>query len=165
MDFGFITYTASTDAKPIPQADRTWLHVVRTGLANFGRVVITNVVLFAVLAALGIGLTWWVWFLAYLTTFSVFVRVRSMAEHACTEQSDDAFHNTRTTRADVLSRLTVAPHRVNFHLEHHLLMTVPHQNLPRMHALLRKRGAIDGHNFAPSYARVLRLVVRAPVAP
>lgn len=164
MDFGFITYTASTDAKPIPQAGRTALHVVRTGLANFGPVVLTNVVLFGVLASLGIGWTWWVWFLAYLTTFSVFVRVRSMAEHACTEQSDDAFHNTRTTHADVLSRLTVAPHRVNFHLEHHLLMTVPHQNLPQMHSLLRARGAIDGDNFAPNYTHVLRLVVRQPVA-
>jgi len=160
MDFGYIAYTASTDAKPIPQEGRTPLHVVRTGLANFGPVVVTNLALFSLLSLLGVGWTYWVWLLAYLTTFSVFVRVRSIAEHACTELSDDPFHNTRTTGADVLSRLTVAPHRVNFHLEHHLLMTVPHQNLPRMHRLLRERGAIDQDNFAPSYAYVLRRVVR-----
>ena len=34
---------------------------------------------------------------------------------------------------------------MNFHLEHHLLMTVPLYNLPRMHRLLKERGALDGH--------------------
>ena len=32
---------------------------------------------------------------------------------------------------------------MNYHLEHHLLMTVPHYHLPRMHALLRERGLLE----------------------
>jgi fatty acid desaturase len=36
-------------------------------------------------------------------------------------------------------------------------MTVPHHNLPRMHELLRQRGALEGAVLAPSYAAVIRL--------
>ncbi len=31
---------------------------------------------------------------------------------------------------------------MNYHLEHHLLMTVPHYQLPRMHRLLAERGVL-----------------------
>jgi fatty acid desaturase len=70
------------------------------------------------------------------------------------------FRNTRTTRAHVLARLTVAPHHVNYYLEHHLLPTVPHYRLPRLHALLRERGAYEDAAFAASYRQVLSLVTR-----
>ena len=45
--------------------------------------------------------------------------------------------------------------RVNYHLEHHLAMTVPHYNLPRFHALLRERGVLDDANVVQGYRRVL----------
>jgi fatty acid desaturase len=45
---------------------------------------------------------------------------------------------------------------VGFHLEHHLLMTVPHYHLPRMHRLLRERGALDDACVERGYFRVLR---------
>ena len=41
-------------------------------------------------------------------------------------------------------RLLFAPASVNYHLEHHLLMTVPHYRLPRLHAILRERGLLEG---------------------
>ena len=54
----------------------------------------------------------------------------------------DDLRNTRTTLARWWERLLIAPNRVNYHLEHHLLMTVPHYNLPRMHrAAARARRA------------------------
>jgi len=53
-------------------------------------------------------------------------------------------------------RLLVAPNRLNYHLEHHLLMTVPHHNLPRLHRLLRERGALDGACVERSYLAILR---------
>ena len=46
-------------------------------------------------------------------------------------------------------------------LEHHLMMTVPHHNLPRMHRLLCERGALDGANVVRNYAEVLRLATSA----
>jgi fatty acid desaturase len=95
--------------------------------------------------------------IANATTFSVFLRVRSIAEHAVTEASDDALRNTRTTHAGWLARLTVAPHHVNFHLEHHLLPTVPHYRLKRLHDLLWARGAGERAMHAGGYGEVLRL--------
>jgi fatty acid desaturase len=98
------------------------------------------------------------WVVADLTAFNLFVRIRSLAEHACTERTTDPYKNTRTTLAGPVARATVAPIRVNYHLEHHLLVAVPFYRLPRLHALLRERGAVPS---APSYADVLRVVSAA----
>ena len=65
-------------------------------------------------------------------------------------------HCARTTLARAWERLFVAPNRVNFHLEHHLLMTVPLYNLPRLHRLLRDRGALDGALVTRGYAPILK---------
>ena len=65
--------------------------------------------------------------------------------------------NTRTTRARWWERLLIAPNRVNFHLEHHLLMRVPHYNLPRLHRILSERGALDEALVTTGYWGVLDL--------
>jgi fatty acid desaturase len=69
----------------------------------------------------------------------------------------DPLRNTRTTRARWWERLLIAPNRVNYHLEHHLVMAVPHYHLPRMHRLLRERGVLDAACVSSSYLAVLRL--------
>ena len=69
-------------------------------------------------------------------------RIRAIAEHALTPDADDPLGNTRTTLARPWERLLIAPNRVNYHLEHHLLMTVPHYRLPEMHERLRERGLL-----------------------
>ena len=51
--------------------------------------------------------------------------------------------------------MTVAPFRVNFHLEHHLLVAVPYFRLPKLHRLLKERELLQE---APGYADVLRTV-------
>jgi len=99
--------------------------------------------------------------LAWATTFSLFVRIRSIAEHGVTEHSMDPLKNTRTTHASQLARLTVAPHHVNFHLEHHLLPTVPHDRLPAMHRRLVERGGWAEATKADSQLEVLRLASTA----
>ena len=74
--------------------------------------------------------------------------------HGCVTRSPDVLENTRTTRAGLLLRLTVAPNRVNYHVEHHLLAAVPFYRLPAMHRMLRERGLLA----APlGYSDVLRL--------
>jgi hypothetical protein len=70
------------------------------------------------------------------------MRIRSIAEHAMIPDPADEMKNTRTTVARWWERLLIAPNCVNFHLEHHLLPTVPHYNLRRMHRMLRERGAL-----------------------
>ncbi len=159
MDLGFLSYTASTGARRISPSP---LAIARNAVTRIGPVVVTNAMIALSLNWLGHGRLYLLWFLAYLTTFGLFLRVRSMAEHACTERSEDPLLNTRTTIASLLARLTVAPHNVNYHLEHHLLMTVPHYRLAAMHRLLRERGAFNERNFAPDYGQVLKQMHAAP---
>ena len=54
-----------------------------------------------------------------------------MAEHAGTQVSNSALTNTRTTKAGWLARAFVAPIRVNYHMEHHLMAAVPFFKLPK----------------------------------
>jgi fatty acid desaturase len=118
----------------------------------------------AILLGLSLALTGSVWpFVLWLgalaTTFPLFLRIRNIAEHACTPtDSGDPFSHARTTRAGAIARATVAPYWVNFHGEHHLFMGVPCASLPRVHALL----AADHHarmTIAPGYRAVLASVV------
>ncbi|MBC7174365.1 MAG: fatty acid desaturase family protein [Polyangiaceae bacterium] len=159
MDAHVLTYSASTGQQrvsPPPSAGKMLANLA----TNFGPVVLTNLALAAVLAAFGHGELYAAWVLANATTFSLFVRLRSIAEHAVTENTTDPFRNTRTTRANLLARLTVAPHHVNFHLEHHLVPTVPHYRLPAFHRLLVERGAYADARLAGGYFDVLRLAVK-----
>jgi fatty acid desaturase len=85
-----------------------------------------NAVMFAGLAAAGV---WWaypvLWLLPLVTWMMVITRIRNVAEHAVVPDSADPLRNTRTTHANLLERLFIAPHYVNHHLEHHLLFYVP----------------------------------------
>lgn len=159
INFGYVEYTASVDPKPIDQSGRSIADVFQTGLRNSFPPLLTNAILFGVLWAVDHPWLYALWVISYLTTFSLFVRIRAMAEHACTGDTDDPFGNTRTTYANIFARLSVAPHRVNYHLEHHLLMTVPYFQLPRLHRVLRERGALQGAPVAANYRDVLRTVV------
>jgi fatty acid desaturase len=160
MDAGILSYSASTgQMRVVPRPSLPAL--LRNLARNTGPVLLTNAALYALLAASGHGFVYLAWVLANATTFSLFVRIRAIAEHAVLPSSDDPFHNTRSTEANWLARLTVAPHHVNYHLEHHLLPTVPHYHLPRLNALLRKQGAYADAAHAPGYLAVLALASTA----
>ena len=62
-------------------------------------------------------------------------------------------------------RLFLAPNFVNYHLEHHLLMTVPHYNLPKMHRMLAEKGLLEHALVTDGYAEVLRRAVSRPSEP
>ena len=125
-------------------------------------VLVTNLVLLAILAAFGRPELYLLWIGAWLTTNTLVTRLRSIAEHAMTRDRHDPLLNTRTTRARGWERLFLAPNRVNYHLEHHLLMTVPHYNLPRMHGLLRERGVLDDACVADGYWLTIRSAISRP---
>ena len=156
MDLGYIHFTAASDVRKIENPQ----NVVSNGLRNMHGVVITNFILFAVLWLLGQPQLYLLWVGGYLIFFSLFVRIRSIAEHACTEMDLDPTKNTRTTWANPLARLTVAPHHVNFHLEHHLLMTVPSYNLRRFHGLLVAKNAYEHGHYSPGYLHVLKTATK-----
>lgn len=159
MDAGVIRWTVANDVQRLPANGRRIHDYVVTALRNMLPMMIVNAGLFAILAVSGHAWLYGVWVLAYVTPFPVFVRIRSMAEHACTERSADPLRNTRSTRAGWLARATVAPFNVNYHIEHHLMASVPYYRLPALRRLLRARGAVAP---APSYVDVLRIVSTPP---
>jgi fatty acid desaturase len=116
---------------------------------------VTNGILLGGLAALGRAELYLLWAGAWLTTHTLVTRIRSISEHALAPDPDDDLQNTRTTLARWWERLLIAPNRVNYHLEHHLLMTVPHYALPRMHRLLRERGVLRDACVERSYYAIL----------
>jgi fatty acid desaturase len=126
------------------------------GTPRLRGVVASNAVLLAILAAAGHPLLYLLWVGAWFTTYTLVTRIRAIAEHSMSPDPGDSLRNTRTTLARWWERLLIAPNRVNYHLEHHLLITVPHYNLPRMHRLLRERGALDGALVARGYPGILR---------
>ncbi|MEX0338781.1 MAG: fatty acid desaturase family protein [Arenibacterium sp.] len=109
-----------------------------------------------VMGALG---DWWYglafWLLPFLTWFQFVLRVRNIAEHGATEVSENPFQNVRTTLANPLERILVAPYWVNYHLEHHMVMHVPCWRLKAMHHLLLSKGLGERMRVVSGYHRAL----------
>jgi len=121
------------------------------------------IVLVISLATLGI-IPFLIWIAALMTSFQLILRIRNIAEHACTTTgSDDPFSHARTTYASWWERMTLAPYWVNYHSEHHLFMGVPCYNLPKANALLIEKGYGPKMTLAKSYSEVIRTVTQ-PVA-
>jgi fatty acid desaturase len=100
------------------------------------------------------------WLAALATTFQLFLRIRNIAEHACTPTgSGDPFSHARTTYAGLIARATVAPYWVNYHSEHHLFMGVPCYNLATTHRLLGTGGYHPKMTLSPHYRDVLAQAV------
>jgi fatty acid desaturase len=87
----------------------------------------------------------------------VITRIRNIAEHAVVSDASHPLRNTRTTRASLIERIFIARYFVNFHLEHHLLMSVPCYNLPKMHTILIRGPHVNCMEIQPSYWTVLRV--------
>ena len=115
----------------------------------------------ALLGALTIAGYWWLypvmWLLPLATWYQLISRIRNIAEHAVVSDNDDSLRNTRTTHANPLERLLLAPYWVNYHLEHHLFMFVPCWRLPAAHRALVAAGWRNKMELQPGYLAVLQL--------
>ncbi len=132
---------------------------------KLGPQLMANAALFAALAFAGV---WWayplLWLVPLLTWFMVITRIRNIAEHAVVPDSDDPFRNTRTTEANLIERIFIAPYYVNYHLEHHLLYFLPCYSLPKAHALLMRGPHAGRMEVRRGYRSVLRLALSKPDA-
>jgi fatty acid desaturase len=115
-----------------------------------------NVVFLALCWAAGHPAVYLLYPIAFLTTYRLVIRIRSIAEHAMAGPAEDPLRNTRTTLPSWWERIFIAPLGINYHLEHHFIMTVPWYNLPRMHALLQERGLMKNALVTHGYVEVLR---------
>jgi fatty acid desaturase len=147
--------------------DPSWPLLQRAGYFydKLGRQIAVNALFWAALAASGI---WWayplLWLVPLLTWMMVISRIRNIAEHAVVPDADDPLRNTRTTQANLLERMFVAPYFVNYHLEHHLLFYVPCYNLPKLHAILMRGPHASRMEVQRGYLNVLRLATAKPDA-
>jgi fatty acid desaturase len=123
--------------------------------------VFVQTVIFGFLFLAGIGWTWLLWFVTFMTTYMLVIRLRQIAEHAAVPDlyDPDPRLNTRTVSAPLWQRFLIAPSFVNYHLEHHLMPGVPCYNLPALRTLLEKRGFFLNTPTCRSYHQLLRLVI------
>jgi len=114
------------------------------------------------LLALTLAGYWWAYFVLWLlpmaTWYPLVTRLRNIAEHALVgEDQPDPLRHARTTLANPIERLLIAPYYVNYHGEHHMFMHVPCWNLPRAHRLLKAKGVTERMLTAPGYLTVLKM--------
>lgn len=113
----------------------------------------------AMLAALSLAGLWWAYFVLWLLPMATWnplvTRLRNIAEHAVVKSGGDPFRQARTTRANPLERLLIAPYWVHYHAEHHLFMHLPCWSLPRAHRLLVEKGYGPRMEIAGGYPEVL----------
>jgi fatty acid desaturase len=115
-----------------------------------------NAVLLGVCAAVGgWSLYVLVWVRPCATWYQMATRVRDIAEHGMVTDATDPLLHARSTAVGRPARALLAPYRVNFHLEHHLMAFVPCWKLPRVHTLLLARGLGGRMERAASYVEVL----------
>lgn len=74
------------------------------------------------------------WIVPLFTTFPVFMILREWLQHGNADRG--RYTNTRIFLTGPLFRYAVMPWGMDYHLPHHLMASVPHYNLKRLHELM-----------------------------
>jgi fatty acid desaturase len=118
-----------------------------------------NAALFAVLAWAGHPwLFFLLWTIPSMTILQGLLRVRALSEHAGLQPGPDQSLNARTVTSPIQA-FFIAPHDANYHIEHHLYVSVPFFRLRELHRVLNSRGALPKDNVFTSYAPVMASLV------
>lgn len=124
-----------------------------------GSIVGSNLALFGALALSGHPWAYvLLWTIPSMTFLQAYLRIRGLAEHAGYQPGPDQARNARTV-VSPLQAFFVAPHNVNYHIEHHLYPSVPFFRLPELHRLLKARGALPSENVFDGYWPVMASLV------
>lgn len=128
--------------------------------------VVSHLLLIVMLAAAGSLWAYSLWWVGFLVVYPTVMRIRVMAEHGAVDEllDTDPRRNTRTTIANPIERLLIAPNFVNYHCEHHLLAGVPGNKLPELHRLLTEQGFYEDHPYAveQGYWNVIKRCIGSP---
>jgi fatty acid desaturase len=160
MHLGYLKYSLGGLVIKIDQSKRRKSELLTQAYRNLTGPFRMNLLIFGVLFAFDAGWLYLLWIGALLTTHTFFLRIRALAEHGVTPSLEDPLNNTRTTKAHWWERLMWAPHNVNYHLEHHLMMTVPCYRLPKMHKLLMDKGFFQKACYADSYMKIFKAAIK-----
>lgn len=159
IHFGILKYTLAKEIIRIKNDNTPLSTRVKTVVKNLYGPVIFQVLFFSIFYLIGAPYLYLLWVGALLTTFNFSLRVRSIAEHSVVEDSTNPKRNTRTTYANFFEKILFAPHNVNYHLEHHMMMGVPPYNLPKMHKLLIEKGFYNEGLLENGYFDIIKLAV------
>ena len=129
----------------------------QTSLRELAPNLIINAVFLGIFFAAG---KWYLyvllWIVPYMTWNMLVTRIRNIGEHAAVPDNNDRLRNTRTTLANPLERALISPYFVNYHLEHHLLVSAPCYNLPKVHQNLKDKGLLPQMEVQPDYLTMLQ---------
>lgn len=90
----------------------------------------------------GQGVAWYsdhyglYWAVPIFTTFPLFMMIRQWVQHGNADRG--RYTNTRVFLTGPLMRYAVFPWGMDYHLPHHLMASVPHYNLKKLHEILLK---------------------------
>lgn len=133
--------------------------------SRFGPNLVINLALFGGFALAGV---WYLYVLLWVVpafTWERFItRLRNIGEHAVVPDNNDRLRNTRTVLASWWECALIAPYYVNYHLEHHLLVSCPCYRLPAAHRLLMDAGFGPKMETKPGYIALLRVALSKPEA-
>ena len=156
MNAGILKWNVAGTVEKIPNNGQSKADYFWTFIKESRRTLIFHGAFFLLVFSLNLTELFFIWWAGYLFAYPLCIRVRSIAEHAMTERTGNMLKNTRTTKAGLITRALFAPYNVNFHIEHHALVSVPYWQLPKLHRLLREKQAAPN---PPSYWQVMRLAV------
>jgi len=159
MNAGVFKWTVANNIERLPKNGQHLGHYAINFFKNAWPTLVVTSALYAITAALGHTELFLAWVIAYLSPYQLFIRVRSIAEHAMTEQTPNMLKNTRSTQAGWIARALVAPFNVNYHIEYHTMPIAAYWQLPKLHKLLRDKNVVPK---SPTYFQVLNLVSSKP---
>ena len=96
-----------------------------------------------------------------------FNRCRIVIEHGHALQMartmEERFGGPRIPTVDIIAnpieRRIFAPFLFNYHCCHHLFMSVPHYNLPKLYSCLKRREYDGHHELSEGYVAALKTVI------
>lgn len=159
MHFGRLHYTLGGLVIWENMNGKSFMDKVTTVSKNLYGPVITNLIMLGIFFLVGAPWLYLLWVGSLLTTHQFCIRIRSIAEHSVVPDKLDPQLNTRTTYANFIEQMLFAPHNVNYHAEHHLLMTVPSYNLPKMHRMIKERGYFEKGLLKKGYIDIIQLAI------
>ena len=95
------------------------------------------------------------WVLPWATLYQGLNRIRAIAEHGGMTRSGDRRRTTHHVHQSLAARMVMVPFSVGYHLAHHVDMTVPYRNLPRLHRALVADGYVGDLEW-PTYRSLWR---------
>lgn len=157
MHLGFLKYNLGNKITKLQPENSTI--VIKNFFKNMTGPILFHICFFSIFMLIGKPLLYGLWWVAFFSTYNLSLRVRSIAEHSILPDNTNPYTASRTTYANFFEKLLFAPLHVNFHNEHHLLITVPCYNYPKMHKLLLERGFYKKGVLEHNYIDIIKLAI------